>query len=224
MLANIAGLRILNGEIQYWLRDEYGYRDESGVCDHPEQKGDIITFARGWLDYEREAGEMTGELDLAELSRMTSLNYLSIWDWRVTNVEALGTQPRFRELYLDNCGLTHEDLPTIAKVMNDDPEGGALNIANNQLTSLDGLKGMPNLHSLNVSYNQLTSAADIVELKVYNATFEGNPALSLSELSGSRLIAEIEECAFPATDDFAILPEMKWTVSERTDKERKTLK
>lgn len=208
-LANIAGLRILNDDIQYWLRDEYGYRDESGVYGHPEQKGDIITFARSWLGYERAAGEMTGELDLAELSRMTSLDYLSIWDWRVTNVESLGTQPRFRELYLDNCGLTNEDLPMIAKVMNDDPAGGTLNIANNQLTSLDGLKGMPDLYGLNVSYNQLTSAAGIADLKVHNATFEGNPALSLSELSGSRMIAEIEECAFPATDDFAILPEMK---------------
>lgn len=135
-LARIGGVRLLEGNIDFTFLTDEGeleYRDSFYM--NPWRRDDPQT-----PDVRGEA--LTTEINLSDFACFPNLQYLGVWDKRVTNLDALSKLPRLTTLVLDHCGLTESDLLTIAQHA---PQLTTLNISNSSITSVAALASLTKL-------------------------------------------------------------------------------
>lgn len=199
-LARIGGVRLLEGNIDFTFLTDEGeleYRDSFYM--NPWRRDFPQT-----PDVRGEA--LTTEINLAEFTCFPNLQYLGVWDKRVTNLDALSKLPRLTTLVLDHCGLTESDLLTIAQHA---PLLTTLNISNSSITSVAALASLTKLERLIISNTGVTTLTPLANLTIRQLLTENTAISSINELRGTRLVKCIRDWACPiVTDGYDVLGEM----------------
>ncbi len=199
-LARIGGVRLLEGNIDFTFLTDEGeleYRDSFYM--NPWRRDDPQT-----PDVRGEA--LTTEINLADFACFPNLQYLGVWDKRVTNLDALSKLPCLTTLVLDHCGLTESDLPTIAQHA---PLLTTLNISNSSITSVAALASLTKLERLMISNTGVTTLTPLANLTIRQLLTENTAITSINELRGTRLVKCIRDWACPiVTDGYDVLGEM----------------
>lgn len=199
-LARIGGVRLLEGNIDFTFLTDEGeleYRDSFYM--NPWRRDDPQT-----PDVRGEA--LTTEMNLSDFACFPNLQYLGVWDKRVTNLDALSKLPRLTTLVLDHCGLTESDLLTIAQHA---PLLTTLNISNSSITSVAALASLTKLERLIISNTGVTTLTPLANLTIRQLMTENTAISSINELRGTRLVKCIRDWACPiVTDGYDVLGEM----------------
>lgn len=177
-LARIGGVRLLEGNIDFTFLTDEGeleYRDSFYM--NPWRRDDPQT-----PDVRGEA--LTTEINLSDFACFPNLQYLGVWDKRVTNLDALSKLPRLTTLVLDHCGLTESDLLTIAQHA---PLLTTLNISNSSITSVAALASLTKLERLMISNTGVTTLTPLANLTIRQLLTENTAIVSINELRGTRL-------------------------------------
>lgn len=199
-LARIGGVRLLEGNIDFTFLTDEGeleYRDSFYM--NPWRRDDPQT-----PDVRGEA--LTTEINLSDFACFPNLQYLGVWDKRVTNLDALSKLPRLTTLVLDHCGLTESDLLTIAQHA---PLLTTLNISNSSITSVAALASLTKLERLMISNTGVTTLTPLANLTIRQLLTENTAIVSINELRGTRLAKCIRQwnCLI-VTDGYDLLGEM----------------
>lgn len=199
-LARIGGVRLLEGNIDFTFLTDEG---ELEYCDsfymNPWRRDDPQT-----PDVRGEA--LTTEINLSDFACFPNLQYLSVWDKRVTNLDALSKLPRLTTLVLDHCGLTESDLLTIAQHA---PQLTTLNISNSSITSVAALASLTKLERLMISNTGVTTLTPLANRTIRQLMTENTAIVSINELRGTRLAKCIRQWNCPiVTDGYDLLGEM----------------
>lgn len=184
-LARIGGVRLLEGNIDFTFLTDEGeleYRDSFYM--NPWRRDDSQT-----PDVRGEA--LTTEMNLSDFACFPNLQYLGVWDKRVTNLDALSKLPRLTTLVLDHCGLTESDLLTIAQHA---PLLTTLNISNSSITSVAALASLTKLERLMISNTGVTTLTPLANLTIRQLMTENTAIVSINELRGTRLAMELPDC------------------------------
>ena len=199
-LARIGGVRLLEGNIDFTFLTDEGeleYRDSFYM--NPWRRDDPQT-----PDVRGEA--LTTEINLSDFACFPNLQYLGVWDKRVTNLDALSKLPRLTTLVLDHCGLTESDLLTIAQHA---PLLTTLNISNSSITSVAALASLTKLERLMISNTGVTTLTPLANLTIRQLLTENTAIVSINELRGTRLAKCIRQWNCPiVTDGYDLLGEM----------------
>ena len=199
-LARIGGVRLLEGNIDFTFLTDEGeleYRDSFYM--NPWRRDDSQT-----PDVRGEA--LTTEINLADFACFPNLQYLGVWDKRVTNLDALSKLPCLTTLVLDHCGLTESDLLTIAQHA---PLLTTLNISNSSITSVAALASLTKLERLMISNTGVTTLTPLANLTIRQLMTENTAMVSINELRGTRLAKCIRQWNCPiVTDGYDLLGEM----------------
>ncbi|MFR0731387.1 MAG: protein kinase domain-containing protein [Christensenellales bacterium] len=199
-LARIGGVRLLEGNIDFTFLTDEGeleYRDSFYM--NPWRRDDSQT-----PDVRGEA--LTTEINLADFACFPNLQYLGVWDKRVTNLDALSKLPCLTTLVLDHCGLTESDLLTIAQHA---PLLTTLNISNSGITSVAALASLTKLERLMISNTGVTTLTPLANLTIRQLLTENTAISSINELRGTRLVKCIRQWNCPiVTDGYDVLGEM----------------
>lgn len=199
-LARIGGVRLLEGNIDFTFLTDEGeleYRDSFYM--NPWRRDDPQT-----PDVRGEA--LTTEINLADFACFPNLQYLGVWDKRVTNLDALSKLPRLTTLVLDHCGLTESDLPTIVQHA---PQLTTLNISNSGITSVAALASLTKLERLIISNTGVTTLTPLANMTIRQLMTENTAISSINELRGTRLVKCIRQWNCPiVTDGYDVLGEM----------------
>ena len=199
-LARIGGVRLLEGNIDFTFLTDEGeleYRDSFYM--NPWRRDDSQT-----PDVRGEA--LTTEINLADFACFPNLQYLGVWDKRVTNLDALSKLPCLTTLVLDHCGLTESDLLTIAQHA---PLLTTLNISNSSITSVAALASLTKLERLMISNTGVTTLTPLANLTIRQLMTENTAIVSINELRGTRLAKCIRQWNCPiVTDGYDLLGEM----------------
>lgn len=199
-LARIGGVRLLEGNIDFTFLTDEGeleYRDSFYM--NPWRRDDPQT-----PDVRGEA--LTTEINLSDFACFPNLQYLGVWDKRVTNLDALSKLPRLTTLVLDHCGLTESDLLTIAQHA---PLLTTLNISNSGITSIAPLASLTKLERLMISNTGVTTLTPLANLTIRQLMTENTAIVSINELRGTRLAKCIRQWNCPiVTDGYDLLGEM----------------
>lgn len=199
-LARIGGVRLLEGNIDFTFLTDEGeleYRDSFYM--NPWRHDDPQT-----PDVRGEA--LTKEINLADFACFPNLQYLGVWDKRVTNLDALSKLPRLTTLVLDHCGLTESDLLTIVQHA---PQLTTLNISNSGITSVAALASLTKLERLMISNTGVTTLTPLANLTIRQLMTENTAIASINELRGTRLVKCIRQWNCPiVTDGYDVLGEM----------------
>ena len=199
-LARIGGVRLLEGNIDFTFLTDEGeleYRDSFYM--NPWRRDDPQT-----PDVRGEA--LTTEINLSDFACFPNLQYLGVWDKRVTNLDALSKLPRLTTLVLDHCGLTESDLLTIAQHA---PLLTTLNISNSSITSVAALASLTKLERLMISNTGVTTLTPLANLTIRQLMTENTAIVSINELRGTRLAKCIRQWNCPiVTDGYDLLGEM----------------
>lgn len=199
-LARIGGVRLLEGNIDFTFLTDEGeleYRDSFYM--NPWRRDDPQT-----PDVRGEA--LTTEINLSDFACFPNLQYLGVWDKRVTNLDALSKLPRLTTLVLDHCGLTESDLLTIAQHA---PLLTTLNISNSSITSVAALASLTKLERLMISNTGVTTLIPLANLTIRQLMTENTAIVSINELRGTRLAKCIRQWNCPiVTDGYDLLGEM----------------
>jgi len=199
-LARIGGVRLLEGNIDFTFLTDEG---ELEYCDsfymNPWRRDDPQT-----PDVRGEA--LTTEINLSDFACFPNLQYLGVWDKRVTNLDALSKLPRLTTLVLDHCGLTESDLLTIAQHA---PQLTTLNISNSSITSVAALASLTKLERLMISNTGVTTLTPLANRTIRQLMTENTAIVSINELRGTRLAKCIRQWNCPiVTDGYDLLGEM----------------
>ena len=198
-LARIGGVRLLEGNIDFTFLTDEGeleYRDSFYM--NPWRDDPQTPDVRG------EA--LTTEINLSDFACFPNLQYLGVWDKRVTNLDALSKLPRLTTLVLDHCGLTESDLLTIAQHA---PLLTTLNISNSSITSVAALASLTKLERLMISNTGVTTLTPLANLTIRQLLTENTAIVSINELRGTRLAKCIRQWNCPiVTDGYDLLGEM----------------
>lgn len=199
-LARIGGVRLLEGNIDFTFLTDEGeleYRDSFYM--NPWRRDDPQT-----PDVRGEA--LTTEINLSDFACFPNLQYLGVWDKRVTNIDALSKLPRLTTLVLDHCGLTESELLTIAQHA---PLLTTLNISNSSITSVAALASLTKLERLMISNTGVTTLTPLANLTIRQLMTENTAIVSINELRGTRLAKCIRQWNCPiVTDGYDLLGEM----------------
>ena len=199
-LARIGGVRLLEGNIDFtFLTDEGELEYREAFYMNPWRRDDSQT-----PDVRGEA--LTTEINLSDFACFPNLQYLGVWDKRVTNLDALSKLPRLTTLVLDHCGLTESDLLTIAQHA---PLLTTLNISNSSITSVAALASLTKLERLMISNTGVTTLTPLANLTIRQLMTENTAIVSINELRGTRLAKCIRQWNCPiVTDGYDLLGEM----------------
>lgn len=149
---------------------------------------------------------LTGEIDLSEFACFPNLQYLAVWDKQAVNLDALDQLSKLTTLVLDHCGLTDADLPTIVQRA---PQLTTLNISSNELTTVAPIAGLTRLESLIISNTNVTTLTPLANMTIRQLLTENTAITSIGELRGTRLVKCIRDWACPiVTDGYDVLGEM----------------
>lgn len=199
-LARIGGVRLLEGNIDFTFLTDEGeleYRDSFYM--NPWRRDDSQT-----PDVRGEA--LPTEINLSDFACFPNLQYLGVWDKRVTNLDALSKLPRLTTLVLDHCGLTESDLLTIAQHA---PLLTTLNISNSSITSVAALASLTKLECLMISNTGVMTLTPLANLTIRQLMTENTAIVSINELRGTRLAKCIRQWNCPiVTDGYDLLGEM----------------
>ena len=199
-LARIGGVRLLEGNIDFTFLTDEGeleYRDSFYM--NPWRRDDSQT-----PDVRGEA--LTTEMNLSDFACFPNLQYLGVWDKRVTNLDALSKLPRLTTLVLDHCGLTESDLLTIAQHA---PLLTTLNISNSSITSVAALASLTKLERLMISNTGVRTLTPLANRTIRQLMTENTAIVSINELRGTRLAKCIRQWNCPiVTDGYDLLGEM----------------
>ena len=135
----------------------------------------------------RLAGKISNLEDLLEMPNLVSLNLDG--EDQIPSVDVICRLTRLRDLSLDGCGLTDEDLLKLTSMVWLD----SVSIAGNKFTSLAALSAFSSAEELDVSDNGVSTMPSLAEFnRLKKLDVSGNALTTLSWISNQKTVAVLD--------------------------------
>ncbi|MBQ5820221.1 MAG: leucine-rich repeat domain-containing protein [Clostridia bacterium] len=135
----------------------------------------------------RLAGKISSLDDLLEMPNLVSLNLDG--EDQIPSVDAICRLTKLKDLSLDGCGLTDEDLLKLTSMVWLD----SVSIAGNKFTSLAALSAFSSVEELDVSDNGISAMPSLAEFaRLKKLDVSGNALTTLSWISNQKTVASLD--------------------------------